>query len=839
MFVTPARIRATLSTDRNRCRDASGMRKLPEKIVLGVAEGVTPSSKPPVRIFLGTEPAQYRAERVFVWSIERVRDPSRVYEIFLMKELADFDRSRWLTGFTNYRFAIPHFAGGEGRAIWNDVDEAYLADPAELFDADMQGAGILTVPPLSSGALLDTAVMLIDCARMKEIWPLEAAQNGRKNDLLKKVSAVPGLRGDLSGEWHARDEEYVPGRSKLLHWTILHTQPWWPLPGLFVYQPNPVGRVWYDLKRSADEAGFRVFTADRPSRQYATLRDRTRGAGGVSRNAVSSEPAGLQQLLEREGTRTILHWGFGTAGEIPPFLANMCEQAGVRVETCDPADPAHGTPPSAEFDGVVCAGGLDHLPDEDVPWVIDEMFRRARTFVYTAVHDDPPARTLADGSELVGRARGREWWNELYGAAGIRYPDLHRKLVFIGGDGMFVRETGRRLSGPPEVWVFADGRPEYDRQVTALADALGWSWQLKTPGVGIEDPTSWPDLVISSGRNNAKAVRQLVKDSGGRTRVVHVGREAGSVTAAFDVIVSPGYCHLPPNPRRIETLTPLTAVNPQLLSRARDRWPRLFGQALQPRIVVLVGETVTDHGLSPETARHMGEELRSFACLNGGSLFALTNPRADSAVMGALVAGLGESVHLHSWRPEDRFDSPYFAYLELADILVVTGDSEILLADAVASGKPVHIYPLPQGRPGLKQRVGAAVLARSQARPLNKRGTGRPQQGREYLCARLIERGIVTPPADLHTLHEQLIRRGVAQMFGSPLRSATRPAPLQESYTVAAQVRQLLGMPAVTNFIDGGGDHAIPESRTDQRTGPDRILIPTPVSVDQPAGHTH
>jgi len=34
---------------------------LPEKIVLGVAEGITPSPKPPVRIFLGTEPAQYRA----------------------------------------------------------------------------------------------------------------------------------------------------------------------------------------------------------------------------------------------------------------------------------------------------------------------------------------------------------------------------------------------------------------------------------------------------------------------------------------------------------------------------------------------------------------------------------------------------------------------------------------------------------------------------------------------------------------------------------------------------------------------------------------------------------
>ena len=99
--------------------------------------GLARSAKPPVRIFVGTEPAQYRAERVFLWSVEQARDPSRVYEIYLMADLVGFDRRRWLTGFTNYRFAIPHFADGHGRAIYNDVDQIYLCDPAELFDMDM------------------------------------------------------------------------------------------------------------------------------------------------------------------------------------------------------------------------------------------------------------------------------------------------------------------------------------------------------------------------------------------------------------------------------------------------------------------------------------------------------------------------------------------------------------------------------------------------------------------------------------------------------------------------------------------------------------------------------
>ena len=106
-------------------RRAECVRSRPDCIVLGVKSGAVPSGKPPVRIFLGTEPAQYRAERVFVWSIERVRDPSRVYEIHLMKELQGFDRRGWTTGFTNYRFAFTwNVAPGPSAGTWSAEPEA-------------------------------------------------------------------------------------------------------------------------------------------------------------------------------------------------------------------------------------------------------------------------------------------------------------------------------------------------------------------------------------------------------------------------------------------------------------------------------------------------------------------------------------------------------------------------------------------------------------------------------------------------------------------------------------------------------------------------------------------
>jgi mitochondrial fission protein ELM1 len=231
----------------------------PQKVTLDVQPGVAPSNKPPVRIFLGTEDGQYRAERVFIYAIERVRDPTRAYEIHLMKDLPGFFRLGWRTGFTNYRFAIPDLAGRQGRAIYNDVDQIYTADPAELFDLDMNGHGYLTL------SAEETSVMLIDCARMAERWNLTTARRRTIRHLLAKAAAEPGLWEPLDPAWNARDLEYVEGRSKLLHFTAMHTQPWQPFPRRYSYHHHPLAEVWQRLEDAADAEGYPPLVHTRPS----------------------------------------------------------------------------------------------------------------------------------------------------------------------------------------------------------------------------------------------------------------------------------------------------------------------------------------------------------------------------------------------------------------------------------------------------------------------------------------------------------------------------------------------------------------------------------------------
>jgi hypothetical protein len=809
------------------------MRAQPECIILGVKAGTKPSPKPPVRIFLGTEPAHYRAERIFVWSIEQVRDPSRVYEIHLMKELAGFDRRRWLTGFTNYRFAIPHFAGGRGRAIWNDVDQVYLADPAELFDTDLAGHGFLTIPVLARDKRVDSSVMLMDCEQMLPVWPLESAQHRSSKTNLSRALAIPGLHGLLEPEWNARDSEYAEGSSKLIHYTILHTQPWCPIPKRYVYQRNPIGHTWYDLERSADDAGFQVFSRDRQSSRFQAI------AAGVSsvpantraaQGADVAEPSAhdLQQVRELAGRcdgQKLLEvrlCDVGPGRGLRGHLSELdVEQIGAFTDL-----PKGGQP--GEFDGVVCAEGLEHLPDEDVPWVVEELFCRARNFVYASVEEPAGPRTLPDGRVLNAGERGWAWWKPLFEKAGARHPGVSWKLA-VCQRGRAGRRTlrqceGGRLVESPRVWVLNDGSMEHDSQSLALARALGWQYETKAlrfsglsrlgrlpglpgrPPLGFSKSRSarlvrpWPDLVIASGRRASDVARWIGEQSHGQTRVVQLDRRAGLRADPFDITVSNEVCDRPSDPRRIETSAPLTEVDPERLGELVAQGNALWRDAPQPRVALMVGGTTTRYELRPELAQRIATEVRNLAAAAGGAVLAVGSHHASADVLAALRTGFGDCGRVEptaTGGERGATNEATLAVLAAADVVVVTGESQTRLALAAATGKPVYIYALPARPLGLSARIAEWVEARAHATPLNSRGTVRPQQGLVYLCARLLERGIVLGPRDTRELQEQLIERKIAQPFGAPLRLGRCPA-VREAQETARRLRPLLGFAETT-----------------------------------------
>ena len=200
----------------------------PDRIVLAPRPGRATPGRAPVRLFLGTERDRFRDERLFVWSVNKYRHPGRVYEIYLLRDLAGFRRRFWPNGYHRYRYAVPEFANFSGRALYHDVGRVYRDDPARLFDQDMNGAGVLSPAPR------DVSAMLLDCERMGARWNQRSVNSRSDRDLLATAERV---------------------------------ERWGVLNGI-----ETIAAPSRRLERRADQAKFLPFTALRPSQDWARLR---------------------------------------------------------------------------------------------------------------------------------------------------------------------------------------------------------------------------------------------------------------------------------------------------------------------------------------------------------------------------------------------------------------------------------------------------------------------------------------------------------------------------------------------------------------------------------------
>lgn len=763
------------------------LRQLPERVILGIRSGVTPTDKPSVRIFLGTENAQYRAERVFFYAIEQVRDPARVYEIYLMKNLAGFNRQNWRTGFTNYRFAIPDFANRQGRAIYNDVDQIYLTDPSQLFDLDMGDHGYLSV------SAQDTSVMLMDCARMAPFWNRETAGRHGKTSLIAGPAAVPGLWGPLDPGWNARDLEYKEGRSRLLHYTALHLQPWQPFPDQYSYHEHPLGELWLRLEHAADAEGYQVFTRQRPSPRFAEAIDlhQQPWAQGMAEPILESSLHTMNELLTRLQVRDLLLCSIGPMA-LPNNNAGQWEAA-----TLQKFDLTDGTAdwPDDHFEGVVAINLLERIPTEDIPWLLTELFRRARRFVYLAVQRNQAGN---DG-ESHGNVFTPAWWRAQVAAVATHYPQVNWHLDFIerkppdrqavtAYQAIPARET------KPRVWVLTGHRQGDNAQLVNLAEALGWPYEIKpltfnalyrcpnlllgASRISLDRHRSdqltapWPDVVIAGGRRSVPVARWIRKQSGGRTRLIQVGRPRAPLKL-FDLIITTPQYRLPARANVLHITTPLNRFTENQLRDAANEWAAQFKDLPRPFIAVLAGGNSWPQVFDPATAARLGHEASRRCHDSGGSLLITTSPRTPADAADALFTAISGPAYCHRWRADQK-KNPYTALLALADAFIVTGDSASMVAEVCATGKPVTIFELPRRS---TWRWSNGLLRRWSGwrrHQVTYRGTPKQQDMLNRLYDRLVVMGFITPPRDMGVFHHMLHSRGLLrESSDSPAQNRT------------------------------------------------------------------
>lgn len=266
----------------------------------------------------------------------------------------------------------------------------------------------------------------------------------------------------------------------------------------------------------------------------------------------------------------------------------------------------------------------------------------------------------------------------------------------------------------PRIWVLADDRTGNANQAIGVAEALELPFAIKrleysrwgrlpnlirgASFLGVQDTyreaitPPWPDLVIAAGRRTVPVARYIKRANHGHTFLVHI-MWPGSPVGELDLLAVPEHDQVPPQPNIIHTLGAPHRVTAARLTQDASQWRERLAHLPRPYIGVLVGGTAGKQVFDGPAATLLGQHIAQMARDSGGSLLVTTSRRTGDAASEALVTALSSTptAYTHLWT-RDNTENPFFAFLGLSDVMVVTGDSTSMCSEACATGRPVYIF---------------------------------------------------------------------------------------------------------------------------------------------------
>lgn len=356
--------------------------------------------------------------------------------------------------------------------------------------------------------------------------------------------------------------------------------------------------------------------------------------------------------------------------------------------------------------------------------------------------------------------------------------------------------------GAPRVWLILGDKRGDNAQVEVIERALGWPCErkyvhMREPFVVGKPPVEpslhhldlarsdpleppWPDLIITIGRRPSMVALWVAERSGGRTRLVLVGKPSGMMER-FDLVIAGAEAQLPPLPNVLSIGLPLMRADPDAVAAARARWQSDFAPLPRPLIGFLIGGPTGPFRFDGSVVAALLRAAGDLAA-GGGTPYFTTSRRTPPAIVDALRAGLPAGAKLYAWSP-DAPDNPYLGLLGLADGFVVTGDSVSMMVEIARLGRPLAVLDLPVGRLGALDQ-----LRRSLTRWLfAPAGTGL----RRRLAGAMYRAGVLTQTRDFRAFHRMLIDRGLAVRAGEPF-LPPRGAAADDLPLVVARIRALL-----------------------------------------------
>lgn len=366
----------------------------------------------------------------------------------------------------------------------------------------------------------------------------------------------------------------------------------------------------------------------------------------------------------------------------------------------------------------------------------------------------------------------------------------------------------------PRIWRVLGDKKGDNSQVDVIAEALeqtrGWTSELRhlemlpeyvkgKPRVAptlhhidrarsdpLEPP--WPDLILTRGRRPSNVALWIKRQSGGRTRIVLLGKPAGWLShymSQFDLIITSSETLPPPFANVMQIDLPLMQIGADRLAAGRAEWQARLAPLPRPLVVFLIGGPTSPYVYNTAAETRLRARIAQVLA-QGGTPYLVGSRRTPPGFLDRLQAGFPDTLRVFDWaRPEG--ENPYTGLLALGDRFVVTGDSISMQVEVARLGKPLEILPLPFGWLGrlddARRRLAAWMF--QPARDNSPAEATRLAMARGLYHLRLMQQTRHFP-----RFHQILVDRGLASWAGEA--EAEHTADQQISTASADDVTRIL-----------------------------------------------
>jgi len=224
------------------------------------------NTQSPIRIFIGSEPGNQKAEKALHWSI--INTSTVPVEINWMTDFYQnsiwngWNKKRdhrkqdsgegWKTNFSAFRWCVPELCGFKGRGIYLEVDEIVTKDIKQMWELPMNDKMVLAITNERTDAMLmDNEKFNVDWWPKIEVMKPSGKQQKGYRVMVEKKEGI----GKLDDIYNCMDGKgYDPEKTRMVHYTKMSTQPWHPFPQNMEYKPheNPVvAELWHDYYAAA------------------------------------------------------------------------------------------------------------------------------------------------------------------------------------------------------------------------------------------------------------------------------------------------------------------------------------------------------------------------------------------------------------------------------------------------------------------------------------------------------------------------------------------------------------------------------------------------------------